>query len=185
MNKNLSRLTKKIKFMKFAYIYIFCAFTQMGLSQAEDLDFFEKKYESIISGVKPIGEYSDPDSYYTAIASKLGIFGKAYYAVFQKFGWSKGPNKTHSAKLTRAEGAGRWEIMVVQVSITPETKKPDMSTLKTKLVFLYDDGKVQFPEVAGEDAHAEQDGAGQPATAPESKPEGDAEPQPESEGRSR
>lgn len=31
----------------------------------------------------------------------------------------------------------------------------------------------------------EQDGAGQPATAPESKPEGDAEPQPESEGRSR
>ena len=93
--------------MKFAYIYIFCAFTQMGLSQAEDLDFFEKKYESIISGVKPIGEYSDPDSYYTAIASKLGIFGKAYYAVFQKFGWSKGPNKTHSAKLTRAEGAGR------------------------------------------------------------------------------
>jgi hypothetical protein len=36
--------------------------------------------------------------------------------------------------------------------------------------------------VAGQ---AEQGGADQPATAPESKPEGDSKPQPESEGRSR
>jgi hypothetical protein len=36
-----------------------------------------------------------------------------------------------------------------------------------------------------ENPRAEQAGAGQPATAPESKPEGSQKPQPESEGRSR
>ena len=39
-------------------------------------------------------------------------------------------------------------------------------------------------ERASETTKAEQDGADQPATAPESKPEGDSKPQPESEGRS-
>ncbi len=138
-------------------LVILVALALAGISQAENLEFFEKKYKTKITGVKPIEAYSDPDSYYTAIARKLGIFQLAYDAVFKKCGWKKGDNKTHSAKLTRAEGTGQWEIMVVQFSNDPKTKKPDMSRLEMKLVFIDDDGKVSFPEVPKGNENAEQD----------------------------
>jgi hypothetical protein len=34
----------------------------------EDIAYFEKKYRKKITGVKPIGEYADPDQFYSAIA---------------------------------------------------------------------------------------------------------------------
>jgi hypothetical protein len=47
-------------------------------------------------------------------------------------------------------------------------------------------GKLDDVEIPIEQGihEAQQGGADQPATAPESKPEGDSEPQPDSEGRS-
>ncbi|HOC01403.1 MAG TPA: hypothetical protein PKM43_21970, partial [Verrucomicrobiota bacterium] len=36
-------------------------------SPEEDVAFFEQKYQKKITGVKPKGEYSDPDQFYSAI----------------------------------------------------------------------------------------------------------------------
>ena len=144
-----------------------------SISRGESVEFFEKKYKTKITGVKPIEEYSDPDSYYTAIARKLGIFEVAYAAVFEKYGWKKGGNKVHSAKLTRGEGWA-WEIMVVQVDVNPETKKPDQTTMKTlemKHVFIDDEGKVTFPNLPKKNGVAEPKG-GAIKPAPSEKPKG-------------
>ena len=58
----------------------------------------------------------------------------------------------------------------------------------TGLHYVYDtssDAQIQFfARVQDNDNEAEQDGADQPATAPELKSEGEEEPNPESEGRS-
>lgn len=116
-------------------------------TRGEDLEYFEKKYGTELSGIKPIEAYSDPDAYYTAIARQLGIFDLALKAASQKYGWKKGGGKVQSAKLTRAEG-GPWELMVVQVEVNPETKRPDASTMHTleiRYVFIDDDGMVTFP----------------------------------------
>ena len=98
MNKPTIKQKSTRKFLPTAAI-ILLTFT--GISHAEDIAFFEKTYETKIEGVKPLSEYSDPDSYYSDIARQLGIFEKAYTAVFKKNGWKKGGNKVHSAKLTR------------------------------------------------------------------------------------
>ena len=50
---------------------------------------------------------------------------------------------------------------------------------------LADAGELQADMIATEAKNAEQAGAGQPATRPQSKAEGGDKPQPESEGRSR
>ena len=172
------RVMKKIKFKssqagKCLGSVILSVVLLTSISRGESVEFFEKKYKTKITGVKPIAEYSDPDSYYTAIARKLGIFEVAYAAVFEKYGWKKGGNKVHSAKLTRGEG-GPWEIMVVQVEVNPETKKPDRSTMKTlemKYVFIDDKGKVTFPKPPKKKGDAEPKG-GAAKPAPPEKPTG-------------
>ena len=51
------------------------------------VQFYEKLYKTKINGVKPIGEYSDPDQFFTAIARQVGIPKLAFEAVEKKFGW--------------------------------------------------------------------------------------------------
>src|SRR5512135_3231988 len=59
----------------------------------EDVAFFEKKYQKKITGVKPKGEYADPDQFYSAIAVQLGIPEIAWEAAAKKFGWKKDDGK--------------------------------------------------------------------------------------------
>ena len=55
--------------------------------------FFERKYQKKITGVKPKGEYSDPDQFYSAIAMQLGIPEIALRAAAEKYGWKKDDGK--------------------------------------------------------------------------------------------
>ena len=64
---------------------------------AEDVAFFEKKYQTKITGVKAIEEYDDPDKFYSAIAKQLGIPQLAMEAAAQKFGWKKDDGKLYGA----------------------------------------------------------------------------------------
>ena len=45
---------------------------QPAVQVDEDVAFFEKKYQKKITGVKPKGEYSDPDQFYSAIGEAVG-----------------------------------------------------------------------------------------------------------------
>ena len=45
------------------------------------VQFYEKLYKTKINGVKPIGEYSDPDQFFAAIARQVGIPKLAFEAV--------------------------------------------------------------------------------------------------------
>ena len=51
------------------------------------VQFYEKLYKTKINGVKSIGEYSDPDQFFTAIARQVGIPKLAFEAVEKKLGW--------------------------------------------------------------------------------------------------
>ena len=50
-------------------------------SDRKKVEFFEKLYKMKIEGVKPLEEYDDPDSFYSAIAKQVGIPKKAFDAV--------------------------------------------------------------------------------------------------------
>ena len=114
----------------------------------EDVAFFEKTYGKKIVGVKPIGEYKDPDSFYREIAKQLGIYETAYKAVEKEFGWKKTDKTAVTAQAGRRDG-GPWELMVVKVDVDPETGKPGpktMHTMEMRMVFIDDKGKVSFPK---------------------------------------
>ena len=103
---------------------------------AEDVAFFEQKYQTKITGVKAIEEYDDPDKFYSATAAPGGYYGRGRVC---------------------AMAVSNKGIYVSNIVTVPE--KP-------------------------QEAESEQDGADQPATAPESKREGNDKPKPESGGRS-
>jgi hypothetical protein len=117
----------------------------------EDVAFFEKKYQKKITGVKPKGEYSDPDQFYSAIAKQLGIPEIAWKAAAEKFGWKKDEGKQTFTMLkggpTAGGGQGTWDVMFIRSTINPETKKPDPATMEQVMVQLDYDGNIKFPEI--------------------------------------
>jgi hypothetical protein len=117
----------------------------------EDVAFFEKKYQKKITGVKPIGEYPDPDQFYSAIASQLGIPGIAWEAAAAKFGWKEGDGKVTKSMVKGGPVAGRaqgsWDVMFIRMAINPATKKLDPASVETRMVQIDYDGNVSFPDV--------------------------------------
>jgi hypothetical protein len=117
----------------------------------EDVAFFEKKYQKKITGVKPKGEYSDPDQFYSAIGKQLGIPEIAWKAAAEKFGWKKDDGKHTFTVLkggpTAGGGQGTWDVMFMRFTINPETKKPDPATMEQVMVQLDYDGNIKFPEI--------------------------------------
>lgn len=120
-------------------------------TQVEDVAFFEEKYQKKITGVKPIGEYPDPDQFYAAIASQLGIAETAWTAAAAKFGWKKDDGKFTKSMIkggpTSNGGQGTWDVMFIRATVNPETKKPDPASMEIKMVQLDYEGGVTFPEV--------------------------------------
>lgn len=118
----------------------------------EDVAFFEKKYQKKITGVKPIGEYSDPDQFYSAIAAQLGIPEVAWKAAAEKFGWKKDDGKVTKAMVkggpTAGGGQGTWDVMIIRFAVNPETKKPDPNSIETRMVQIDYDGGVKFIETS-------------------------------------
>jgi hypothetical protein len=117
----------------------------------EDLAFFEKKYKMKITGVKPKGEYSDPDQFYYAIAKELGIPEIAWQAASEKFGWRKDDGRHTFTMLkggpTAGGGEGTWDVMFIRSTINAETKKPDPATIEQVMVQIDYDGNITFPEI--------------------------------------
>lgn len=118
----------------------------------EDLAFFEKKYKMKITGVKPKGEYSDPDQFYSAIAKELGIPEIAWQAASEKFGWRKDDGRHTFTMLkggpTAGGGEGTWDVMFIRSTINAETKKPDPATIEQVMVQIDYDGNITFPKIA-------------------------------------
>ena len=125
-------------------LFSILAFARLSYG-AEDVAFFEKRYQTKISGVKPIQEYDDPDKFYSAIAKQLGIPELAMEAAAQKFGRRKDDGKASQAIVKRAPG--QWQVMLLRFAISPDTKKPDPTTMQMKAVVIDDDKKVIFPEM--------------------------------------
>jgi hypothetical protein len=100
----------------------------------EDVAFFEKKYQKKITGVKPKGEYADPDQFYSAIAVQLGIPEIAWEAAAAKFGWKKDDGKVTKTMVkggpTAGGGQGTWDVMFLRFALNPETKKPDPASMQ-------------------------------------------------------
>ena len=117
---------------------------------------------------------------------------KVSFSSVQEGEWkSEGENDRSRWKVSGGSGTGyntvlpsgggsRTRFRNNSVKITPES--PELlyswSSTETKRAFLLEIVFAQNPK------KAEQDGADQPATAPESRRKGDSEPQPEAAGRS-
>ena len=125
-------------------LFSILAFARLSYG-AEDVAFYEKKYQTKISGVKPIQEYDDPDKFYSAIARQLGIPELAMEAAARKFGWKKDDGKRSGAIVGRTPG--QWQVMISRIAISPATKRPDPATIEVKMVCIDDDKKVTFPEM--------------------------------------
>ena len=123
------------------FICIFLFLTSFGFAE-EDLKFFEDRYGVKIEGVKPLSEYDDPDSFYSAISAKLKIPSVAFKAAEKQFGWKK--DKTMAQKAIVRRRGGQWILMMFQIKIDPEKKKPDMKTMETKWVVIDDKKKVIY-----------------------------------------
>lgn len=117
----------------------------------EDVAFFEKKYQKKITGVKPKGEYADPDQFYTAIAEQLGIPEIAWNAAAEKFGWKRDDGKHTFTMLkggpTAGGGQGTWDVMFIRSKINPETKKPEPAAMEQVMVQIDYDGSITFPKI--------------------------------------
>jgi hypothetical protein len=124
---------------------------QPAAREEEDVAFFEKKYQKKITGVKPKGEYPDPDQFYSAIGKQLGIPEIAWNAAAAKFGWKKDDGKQTFTMLKGGPVAGAaqgsWDVLFIRSAINPETKKPDPATMEQVMVQLDYDGNATFPEI--------------------------------------
>ena len=148
-------------------------FPMLGFSESlkpsEDrrkVEFFEKLYDTTITGIKPIGEYDDPDTFYSEIAKQVGIPEIVYEAVKKKFGW-KNDDKSFLALMIKGGGnSDDWGVMVTRVpnsikgfkeeiiSTKSEAEKKEIRTkmldvlkdMEMRMVVVGYDGKVSFPE---------------------------------------
>lgn len=201
------RKTKLTKSGKILSLIVLTGITLAGISRSEDegkanagqgatgdassdrkkVEFFEKLYKMKIEGVKPLEEYDDPDSFYAAIAKQVGIPKKAFDAVEKKYGWKQNDEFFLSAMVKGGWDGDYWGVMVTKFPTalkeakSKEEKMKLLEGMEMKMVVIGYDGAVSFPEKP--DA-AEQGGAEQPATASESKSQGEKKPTPESKGRS-
>ncbi|GAA5496465.1 hypothetical protein Rhal01_02649 [Rubritalea halochordaticola] len=120
--------------------------TANQLKAEEAVKYFEDKYEQKITGVKPFGEYSDPDQYYSTIAKQLGIPKLAYKKVEERYGWKQDGTAVYQAIVKRHSPTKRWQVLVLRIPFDKESKQPDVQNLDQRMVQLDDDGKAFFPD---------------------------------------
>ena len=144
-----------------------------SLEPSEDrrkVEFFEKLYDTTITGIKPIGEYDDPDTFYSEIAKQVGIPEIVYEAVKKKFGWKNDDENFLMLMIKGGWNSDHWGVMVTKVpsalnalngniedAKTKEEKKKFISEriellkeMEMKMVVVGYDGKVSFPEFKDE-----------------------------------
>ena len=168
----LHSFSQGMKRMLFLFPVIFL-FPLLGFSESlkpsEDrrkVEFFEKLYGKKITGVKPIEEYQDPDTFYSEIAKQVGVPQIAYEAVEKKFGW-KNDDKNFLTLMIKGGGdSDDWGVMVTRIpnsikgfkeeiiSTKSEAEKKEIRSkmldvlkdMEMKMVVVGYDGKVSFPK---------------------------------------
>ncbi len=116
------------------------------------VEFFEKLYKTEISGVKPLEDYDDPDSFYAAIAQQVGIPELAFEAVSKRFGWKKDDGFAYSAVVKGGWDAPNWGVMISRIPEpkqkpkTPEEMRALMKQMQLKFVVIGYDGTITFPK---------------------------------------
>ena len=147
-------------------LFLGLLFTQFSVadeakSDRTKVEFFEKLYKVKIDGVKPLGEYRDPDSFYAAIAKQVGIPQKAFDAVEKKYGWKQNEEFFLSAVVKGGPDGDYWGVMVTRFpaalkeakSKEEKMKPPEQKELmklleqmEMKMVVIDYDGSFSFPE---------------------------------------
>jgi len=140
-----------------------------SLEPSEDrrkVEFFEKLYDTTITGIKPIGEYDDPDTFYSEIAKQVGIPEIVYEAVKKKFGWKNDETSFLALMIKGGGNSDDWGVMVTRIpnsikgfkeeimSTRSEAEKKEIKTkmldvlkdMEMKMVVIGYDGKVSFPK---------------------------------------
>ena len=130
------------------------------------VEFFEKLYDTTITGIKPIGEYDDPDTFYSEIAKQVGIPEIVYEAVKKKFGWKNDETSFLALMIKGGGNSDDWGVMVTRIpnsikgfkeeimSTKSEAEKKEIKTrmldvlkdMEMKMVVIGYDGKVSFPK---------------------------------------
>ena len=160
---------KSILFL-FPVIFLFplLGFSE-SLKPSEDrrkVEFFEKLYVKKITGVKPIEEYQDPDTFYSEIAKQVGIPEIVYEAVEKKFGWKNDEENFLALMIKGGGNSDDWGVMVTKIpnsikgfkeeiiSTKSEAEKKEIRSkmldvlkgMEMKMVVVGYDGKVSFPK---------------------------------------
>ena len=134
--------------MKSIILFVFVSLTTS--LHARDIAYFEEKYGVKLDGVKNKSEYTDPDSYYTAIARKLGIPKIAFGAVAAKLGWKQDKSVILQAMVKRGDDTDYWEVMVVRLPRKAlEKRDPALmkKSMKMQMVFVDDKKKATLRHV--------------------------------------
>ena len=155
------KVMKSISFLLPAFfLFALLGFSE-SLKPAEDrrkVEFFEKLYGTKITGIKPYGEYDDPDTFYSEIAKQVGIPEIVYEAVEKKFGWKNDETSFLALMIKGGGNSDDWGIMVTKFPVAlkdakDKSKEEKMKLLKDmemKMVVVGFDGKVSFPEFKDE-----------------------------------
>ena len=169
---NIHAIDKEMKIILLLLPAIFI-FPLLGFSESlkpsEDrkkVEFFEKLYDTKIKGIKPLGEYDDPDTFYSEIAKQVGIPEIVYEAVEKELGW-KNDDKNFLMLMIKGGGDNdAWGVMVTKVpsalnalngnvedAKSEEEKKKFVSEridllkkMEIKMVVVGYDGKISFPK---------------------------------------
>ena len=161
-----------MKSILFLFLAIFL-FPLLGFSESlkpsEDrkkVEFFEKLYDTKINGIKPYGEYDDPDTFYSEIAKQVGIPEIVYEAVEKKLGWKNDEENFLMLMIKGGGDNGAWGVLVtkfpsalnalngdIEDAKTKEEKKKFISEriellkkMEMKMVVVGYDGKISFPK---------------------------------------
>jgi len=165
---SFSQGMKCILFLLSAIFVPLCGFSESS-NPSEDrrkIEFFEKLYGKKIMGVKPLGEYDDPDTFYSEIAKQVGIPEIVYEAVEKKLGWKNDEENFLMLMIKGGGDNGAWGVLVTKVPSALNALNGDIEDAKTKeekkkfiseriellkkmemqMVVVAYDGKISFPK---------------------------------------
>ena len=171
MNK-IHAFNKDMKEILFLVSALFL-FPMLGFSESlkpsEDrkkVEFFEKLYDTKIKGIKPFGEYDDPDTFYSEIAKQVGIPEIVYEAVEKELGWKNDEENFLALMIKGGWDSDYWGVMVTKIpsamkkfkgniknAKSEEEKKKFISEriellkkMEMQMVVVGYDGKISFPK---------------------------------------
>ena len=150
------------------FIFPLLGFSE-SLKPSEDrrkVEFFEKLYGKKIMGVKPFGEYDDPDTFYSEIAKQVGIPEMVYEAVEKELGWKNNDENFLALMIKGGWDSDYWGVMVTKIPSAMKELKGNIKNAKSEeekkkfiserinllkkmemqMVVVGYDGKISFPK---------------------------------------